>query len=74
MSGRSFADEDTHFEIVRSATPVDVDGYKLGEPTGEIRCSECGAAAGNVDEIPHAAECPQQRVRSRWWVAQSRAE
>ena len=67
---KSFADPDTHFELERSDTPADVDGFKLGEPTGTVRCSECGAAAHNIDEIPHRATCPQRWVRSRWWAEQ----
>lgn len=39
---RSFADPDTEFAIERSGTPVDVDGFKLGEPTGDVCCLRCG--------------------------------
>lgn len=60
-------DPETHFEIQRSETPVDVDGFKVGEPTGEIVCDECGAQAMNVDEIPHAADCSQRFVVTHWW-------
>jgi hypothetical protein len=65
---KSFADPDTHFEIVESGTPVSVDGFALGEPTGEVRCAECGAVHDNVDEIPHDPTCSQRWVRSRWWA------
>jgi len=72
MSPRSFADPETHFTVIRSETPVDMDGYKLGEPTGEVRCDECDRVAHNVDEIPHAPTCRQRWVRSRWWGGQFR--
>ncbi|MDS0280325.1 hypothetical protein NDI85_21300 [Halomicroarcula sp. S1AR25-4] len=70
LSKRSFADPDTLFELVRSDTPVDVDGYKLGEPTGKIKCDECGAVAKNIDEIPHTQGCSQRFVLSVWFVEQ----
>lgn len=65
---RHFGDEDTNFEIVRSRTPVDVDGFKLNEPTGEIRCDECGGVAKNIDEIPHDNDCPQRFTHSWWYL------
>jgi len=74
MTPKSFADPSTHFELVRSDTPVTVDGVALGEPTGDVRCAECGRAAENVDEIPHAPDCRQRWVRSRWWADQFRAD
>jgi hypothetical protein len=64
---RSFADEDTYFALERSDTPVTVDGYKLGEPTGRVSCTECRAVAANVDEIPHERACSQRFVHSRWY-------
>ena len=64
---KSFSDPQTHFRMLRSETPVNVDGFKLGEPTGEIECEECGASHLNIDEIPHDADCPQRFVKSRWW-------
>lgn len=42
----------THIQITRSEMPVDVDGFKIGEPTGKVSCAERGAVAMNVDEIP----------------------
>ena len=63
----SFSDPDTHFSIVRSQTPVSVDGFALHEPTGEVRCEECGAKAMNVDEIPHSPDCSQRFVKSHFW-------
>jgi len=62
----SFTDPDTHFSLV--------EGDRPGEPTGEVRCVECGRVAENVDEIPHARECPQRWVRSRWWAEHLREE
>jgi len=64
---RSFADPETTFELVRSDTPVDVDGFKLGEPTGEVRCDECGQIAGAPEYIPHCPTCSQGDVTSRWY-------
>lgn len=71
---RSFSDESTHFEIVRSETPLDVDGYKIGEPK-YLRCTECGAQelltpdpSPGVDELQHEPDCPQRYVKSRWWA------
>ena len=70
MSGdepRSFTHPDTEFLLKRSQTPVDVDGFKLGELTGEVECCECGASAGNIDAINHDKDCSQQDVLSKWW-------
>lgn len=64
---RSFADPETHFRVVRSETPVSVDGFAMGEPTGEIECADCGASHLNIDEIPHAPHCSQRFVKSRFW-------
>lgn len=65
---KSFTDPDTEFKIIRSKTPVDVDGFKLGEPTGEIECCACGRSADVVEEIPHTPECSQRFVISRFWA------
>ena len=65
---QSFADPETHYHLVTSETPHTVDGVNLGEPTGEVRCCACGSVAENIDEIPHAPDCPQRWVRSDWWV------
>lgn len=64
---RSFSDPDTHFHLVRSDTPLDVDGYKLGELTGEVECCECGNTAATPEAIPHAKHCDQRDVRSEWY-------
>jgi len=64
---RSFADPDTEFRLVRSDTPVDVDGFKLGEPTGEVRCAECGQVSAAPEYIPHLPTCSQGDVTSQWY-------
>ena len=64
---RSFANPTTFFEVVVSDTPPTVDGFSIGEPTGEIRCLECSAQHLNIDEIPHAADCSQRFTHSRWY-------
>ncbi|WP_135302623.1 hypothetical protein [Haloarcula amylovorans] len=64
---RSFADPETLFELVRSQTPVDVDGFKIGEPTGQIRCNECGRSAAAPAYIPHLPDCPQRDVTSNYY-------
>jgi len=73
---KSFADPDTHFEIERSETPVNVDGYKVHEPKW-LRCAACGASvllteepSPGVDELQHAPNCPQRWVKSEWWAEQ----
>ena len=65
---RSFADPDTEFELVRSDTPVDVDGFKIGEPTGEVLCVECGRSAGAPEYIAHLPTCGQADVTSEWYA------
>ena len=64
---RSFSDADTEFELVIAETSEGRDGLRRGEPTGEVRCVECGAVAETVEEIPHEPSCPQRGVTSRWW-------
>jgi len=64
---RSFADPDTEFELVKSDTPVSVDGHALDEPTGEVRCVECGRISAAPEYIPHLPTCPQGDVTSRWY-------
>ncbi|ELY83455.1 hypothetical protein [Natrinema gari] len=58
---------ETEYRVVRSDTPVDVDGFKIGEPTGEIMCEACHRRAKNIDEIPHAQDCPQRWTRTDFW-------
>ncbi len=77
---RSFSDPETHFEIVRSNTPVSEDGYKLGEPKF-VRCVECDAdvllteePTPGIDELQHEKHCSQRWVRSQWWQEQFRAD
>jgi len=67
MSPRSFADPETHFALIHSETPVDVDGFKLGEPTGEVECCCCGRSAGAPEYIAHEDGCAQADVTSRYY-------
>lgn len=67
-------DEETHFEIEASDSPITVDGYAKGEPK-ELRCEECGASvlltedpSPGVDELQHERWCSQRWVRSQWWT------
>lgn len=69
-------DEQTEYEIIHSDSPVDIDGYKLGEPCA-LRCATCSAhipltrePSAGIDELPHDPECPQRWVRSEWWRRQ----
>jgi len=70
--------KETEYRIERSETPVDVDGYKLGEPK-RLVCGGCGAAvlltetpSPGVDELLHAPACPQRFARSEWFCEQLR--
>lgn len=72
---RSFADPDTHFEIVPSTTPPSVDGLAIDEPKF-LQCCSCGAKVrideGNrhrtaIDNLPHDRDCPQRDVVSRYY-------
>ncbi|WP_224337900.1 hypothetical protein [Haloprofundus halobius] len=65
---RSFADRSTHFHVVVSDTPITVDGFALGEPTGQIECCECRRTHKNIDEIPHKKDCSQRFVHSQWYA------
>jgi len=69
---RSPFNPETEFKIVRSDTPVTVDGFALHELTGEVRCLECDQIAENIDEIPHQQGCSQRFVRTSWWREQMR--
>jgi len=53
---KSFADPDTHFEIVREEMPVGRGGCTAVRPTGYIRCTACGEEALNIDDFPHAED------------------
>jgi len=68
---KSFAEPDTHFEIVREEQGVGDGGLTAERPTGEIRCSECGRVAYNIDDFPHARDCSQRFVHSRWYAEQA---
>jgi len=66
-------DESTEFEIVSSQSPLDVDGYKLGEPK-VLRCAECGAQvlltehpSQGIDELGHDPHCGQRFAKTEWW-------
>lgn len=71
---RSFAAPDTHFHLIRSDTPVNVDGFKIGEPTGEVECLSCGSSSQSLDDIGHDPTCEQRFVRSRWFLEAMRDE
>lgn len=63
----SFAHPETPFQLVRSNSPVWVDGYKQGEPTGMVICLACWRSAWNIDLIDHESTCPQRHTHSEWW-------
>jgi hypothetical protein len=65
---------DTEYRIETSETPVDVDGYKIGEPK-RLVCEACGASvllteepSRGIDELGHAPCCPQRYARSEFWT------
>lgn len=68
---RSFSDPDTHFALIRSKTSIDVDGFRRGEPTGEVECEECGHSASAPEYIAHGRvdgeQCPQSNVTSEYY-------
>ncbi|WP_299262798.1 hypothetical protein [Halorientalis sp.] len=49
--------DDDHWIIERSGTPVDVDGFKMGEPADHIICAHCFRAASHYKQVTHAADC-----------------
>lgn len=57
-----WSDPNTEFILEKSGTPLDEDGFKLGEPTGHIICEECGRAAMHIERINHGrvdgSRCP----------------
>lgn len=64
---RSGADPDVHVEIYHSVSPVDVDGYKRGEPKllscphGECQASvflDEDPSTPGWEEMDHAEDCP----------------
>ncbi|MFW5896200.1 MAG: hypothetical protein ACOCUA_02330 [archaeon] len=66
--------ERTHYRIVSSRSPLDEDGYKIGEPK-RLECEACGASvqlteepSAGVDELPHSPDCLQRWARSEWWT------
>jgi hypothetical protein len=48
---------ESEFRLVRSGVPVDVDGIKIGAPTGCVVCCDCGRGARNIDWIDHGPNC-----------------
>ena len=71
---RSFSHPTTAFEIVKSDTPPTVDGFAIGEPTGEVTCLACGESHLNVDEIPHKANCSQRYIKSQFWQGMAKKD
>jgi hypothetical protein len=72
-------DPQTEYEIQRSDSPIDVDGYKLGEPK-RLVCEECGASekltedpSAGVDDLSHAKGCSQRWAKSDWYREQLEA-
>jgi len=71
-------DPEVKFALVRSVTPVDEDGYKIGE-FKYLVCDECQESvlltedpSAGVDELPHRPWCPQRFAKSEWWRGQFR--
>lgn len=58
---------ETEYELERSETPVSVDGFAKGEPTGVVICMSCGASHLNIDEIPHDEDCDQRWAKTDFW-------
>jgi len=70
-------DPETQYSIVKSDTPVNVDGYKIGEPK-YLECDECGARVlltpeptPGIDELNHQLvdgdRCSQWAAHSEYW-------
>ena len=73
-------DAETHYKIIDSDSPVNVDGYKLGEPK-RLVCEECGARveltaepSAGVDDLPHSPACSQRFARSEYWRQRFQAD
>lgn len=67
MDRRDALAPETEYRVVRSETSIDIDGFRKGEPTGEIECLECGQSHLNIDEIPHDEDCSQRFAKTDWW-------
>lgn len=72
---RSFANPDTHYELVREEMPVGDGGLTAVRPTGEVRClgecpdgTVCGRVAAAPEYIPHQEGCDQADTYSEWWI------
>lgn len=70
-------DPETKYRIVKSDTPVNVDGYKINEPK-YLECVPCGARVlitpeptPGVDAINHqlvdGERCPQWAAHTEYW-------
>lgn len=66
---RSFADPNTELRLEVSDTPVNVDGFKLGESTGRVTCLECGSSASTPEYIAYDGDCDQSDVMSEYYEA-----
>jgi hypothetical protein len=72
---KSFADRDTHFEIIREEQEVGPGGLTAVRPTGEVRClgecpdgEPCGRVAAAPEYIPHREGCSQADVVSKFYA------
>lgn len=66
-------DPETEYELVRSDSPIHVDGYAEGS-FKKLRCAECGAEvlltedpSAGVDDLAHARDCSQRWAKSDWY-------
>lgn len=74
-------DPDVEFRIESSETPVDVDGYKIGEPK-HLVCLGCGESvlltetpSAGIDQFPHDKHCPQRYARTEeYWQTHQLAD
>lgn len=66
MTARSFADPQTEYSLVIREVPVGRGGCRA-DMVVAIKCDGCGNRATNIDEIPHANDCPQRFAHSDWY-------
>ena len=67
-------DPDHEYRIEPSETSIGEDGYAKGEPKF-LACEFCGARVQltearddpGIDDLAHAADCPNRFARSHWW-------
>jgi hypothetical protein len=76
MSGATPWQKETEYRLEKSDTPVDVDGYKIGEPK-ELVCADCGATvqlteepSAGIDDLEHSPTCSNRFAKSDWWRSQ----